>query len=677
MTAATFIAPMQQATAHMRQTGIRRLMVLAGDSPWSSEQVATLSTSLPGDWLWVGSSPELPLHCAPSAVRSMLGREFQHAVFDARRGLDAAAFAALSGMLKAGSWLLLLTPEWSRWASLPDEDSGRWSDAPQAIPTPHFVSHLQRCIRQDSEAVLWQQHKSFTLNPFAHRPVWQPASGAPEQEQAAILDNLSGMARGVAVVTAARGRGKSALAGMLVDRTPGACLVTAPAKAATDVLASYAGESFQFMAPDALAAEREFAAYDWLIVDEAAAIPTPLLRQLIERFPRVLLTTTVQGYEGTGRGFLLKFCATFPSLKLFTLNTPIRWAPNDPLEQVIDKIMLFDEPDLAQFPQGNPVLQVVEQADWLSNPEQLKQMYRLLSGAHYRTSPLDWRRMLDAPGQHFIAAIIKEQCAGALWLVEEGGLDATLSRCVWAGFRRPRGNLVAQSLAAHGGSPLAATLRGLRVSRIAVHPLRQREHIGASMIEHARQAVNHQCDYLSVSFGYTDELWRFWQRCGFELVRIGSHKEASSGCYSAMALLPLTPEGQSLMENEQQRLQRDWPWQKTWLELALSLPENASFALRSEDWEELSGFAFAHRPLEACLGALNRLLLASVLPLHALRGRLQQLESNEALSQRLGLSGKKALLALMREEAQSALENLDRNRTAELHHGIMQLQKFH
>ncbi|WP_312743591.1 GNAT family N-acetyltransferase [Cedecea neteri] len=668
---------MQQATAYMQQTGIRRLMVLAGENQWSSEQVATLSASLSGDWLWVGPSPELPLQCAPSAVRSMLGREFQHAVFDARRGLDAAAFAALSGMLKAGSWLLLLTPEWSRWASLPDEDSIRWSDAPQPIPTPHFVSHLQRCIRQDPESVLWQQHGAFTLNPFAYRPVWQPASGAPEQEQAIILDNLSGMKRGVAVVTAARGRGKSALAGMLVDRASDACLVTAPTKAATDVLASYAGESFQFMAPDALAAERGLPAYDWLIVDEAAAIPAPLLCQLIERFPRVLLTTTVQGYEGTGRGFLLKFCAAFPALKRFTLNTPIRWALNDPLEQMVDRIMLFDEPDLEQFPQGNPILQVVEQADWLRKPEQLKQMYRLLSGAHYRTSPLDWRRMLDAPGQHFIAANIEEQCAGALWLVEEGGLDKNLSRSVWAGFRRPRGNLVAQSLAAHGGSPLAATLRGLRISRIAVHPLRQREHIGASMIEHARQAVNHRYDYLSVSFGYTDELWRFWQRCGFELVRIGSHKEASSGCYSAMALLPLTPEGQSLMENERQRLLRDWPWQKAWLELCLPLPECSPPALLPEDWEELSGFAFAHRPLEACLGALNRLLLASVLSLHALRGRLQQHKSNEALSLRLGLSGKKALLAMMRQEAQSALENLDRDRTDELHNRIMQLQKFH
>jgi len=262
-------------------------------------------------------------------------------------------------------------------------------------------------------------------------------------------------------------------------------------------------------------------------------------------------------------------------------------------------------------------------------------------------------------------------------MVEEGGLDKNLSRNVWAGFRRPRGNLVAQSLAAHGGSPLAATLRGLRVSRIAVHPQRQREHIGTNMIQHARQVAGTQYDYLSVSFGYTDELGRFWQRCGFVLVRIGSHKEASSGCYSAMALLPLTAEGHALTSNERQRLQRDWPWQKAWLELSLPLIEDCPATLLPDDWEELSGFAFAHRPLEACLGALNRLLLASTLALQALRGRLERRESTEILSQRLGLSGKKALLALMREEARQALENLDQARTEVLRNGILQLQKFH
>ncbi|MCT9623490.1 tRNA cytosine(34) acetyltransferase TmcA, partial [Curtobacterium sp. C2H10] len=70
----------------------------------------------------------------------------------------------------------------------------------------------------------------------------------------------------------------------------------------------------------------------WLIVDEAAAIPGPLLRRLVARFPRTLLTTTVQGYEGTGRGFLLKFCAGFAQLRQFSLSAPVRWAPGCPLE---------------------------------------------------------------------------------------------------------------------------------------------------------------------------------------------------------------------------------------------------------------------------------------------------------------------------------------------------------
>jgi tRNA(Met) cytidine acetyltransferase len=37
---------------------------------------------------------------------------------------------------------------------------------------------------------------------------------------------------------------------------------------------------------------------------------------------------------------------------------------------------------------------------------------KLLSGAHYRTSPLDLRRMMDAPGQHFTCARTENGVAG-------------------------------------------------------------------------------------------------------------------------------------------------------------------------------------------------------------------------------------------------------------------------
>ncbi len=52
-----------------------------------------------------------------------------------------------------------------------------------------------------------------------------------------------------------------------------------------------------------------------------------------------------------------------------------------------------------------------------------------------------------------------------------------------------------------------------------------------------------------MSFGFTDALWHFWQQCGFELVRMGSHREASSGCYTAMALLLQSEAGHRLCVN--------------------------------------------------------------------------------------------------------------------------------
>lgn len=195
-----------------------------------------------------------------------------------------------------------------------------------------------------------------------------------------------------------------------------------------------------------------------LIIDEAAAMPRPVLGKLVSGFPRVLLTTTVQGYEGTGRGFMLKFCAGISGLKTFHLNRPVHWACGDPLEHFIDTLLLFDDDDFRRKPEGDCQIVVLESHTWREEPGPLRALYQLLSGAHYRTSPLDLRRMMDALGQHFILANAADECTvGGVWLVEEGGLAESLSMAIWAGFSRPRGNLVAQSLAAHGGSPCAAT----------------------------------------------------------------------------------------------------------------------------------------------------------------------------------------------------------------------------
>lgn len=661
-------------TAQMKREGIRRLLVLSGEERWCFDHALKLRDALPGDWLWISPQPDAENHCSPSALQTLLGREFRHAVFDARQGFDAAAFAALSGTLKAGSWLVLLLPVWDEWENQPDADSLRWSDCPDPIATPHFVQHFKRVLTANNDAILWRQNQPFSLAHFTPRTDWHPATGAPQPEQQQLLQQLLTMPPGVAAVTAARGRGKSALAGQLISRIAGSAIVTAPAKAATDVLAQFAGEKFRFIAPDALLASDEQA--DWLVVDEAAAIPAPLLHQLVSRFPRTLLTTTVQGYEGTGRGFLLKFCARFPHLHRFELQQPIRWAQGCPLEKMVSEALVFDDENFTHTPQGNIVISAFEQTLWRSEPETPLKVYQLLSGAHYRTSPLDLRRMMDAPGQHFLQAAGENEIAGALCLVDEGGLSQELSQAVWAGYRRPRGNLVAQSLAAHGSNPLAATLRGRRVSRIAVHPTRQREGTGRQLIAGALQYI-HDLDYLSVSFGYTEELWRFWQRCGFVLVRMGNHREASSGCYTAMALLPMSDAGKQLAEREHYRLRRDAQALAQWNGEMLPVDPLNDAVLSDDDWLELAGFAFTHRPLLTSLGCLLRLLQTSELALPALRGRLQKNASDAQLCTTLKLSGRKLLLVRQREEAAQALFALDDVRTERLRDRITQWQFFH
>jgi N-acetyltransferase 10 len=86
-----------------------------------------------------------------------------------------------------------------------------------------------------------------------------------------------------------------------------------------------------------------------LVIDEAAAIPLPLVKKLLGPY-LVFLCSTVNGYEGTGRSLSLKLiqqlreqgaklsttASKAPGGRLFKeveLAEPIRYAPNDPVEK--------------------------------------------------------------------------------------------------------------------------------------------------------------------------------------------------------------------------------------------------------------------------------------------------------------------------------------------------------
>src|SRR4029079_13076126 len=92
----------------------------------------------------------------------------------------------------------------------------------------------------------------------------------------------------------------------------------------------------------------EAGAYDVIVVAECAQLPVPMLRRLVEAHAgaHVAFATTTHGYEGTGRGFSLRFLEWLerraaPVVRL-GLAPPIRWDEGDPLERLLFDMLLLD-----------------------------------------------------------------------------------------------------------------------------------------------------------------------------------------------------------------------------------------------------------------------------------------------------------------------------------------------
>lgn len=644
--------------------GQRRLLVLSGQSNWIHTQLIALKQGMIGNWQTI--SPHWPDAIPPQKAASLLGQEFLHGVFDATEGFHTEALLMLAGTLKAGSYLIICLPEWTTWSQQPDQDSQRWNEVASIITVPNFVSWLKYHLQHDANVLLWCEGRPFTTNALPKITVWHQPNGQPTIEQEKILQHLLSGEAGIWALVAPRGRGKSALAGMLIERWQGTCWVCAPAKTASTVLTHYTSKKIRYWSIDNLLANCQLQkplAIDWLIIDEAAMIPISLLYQLTHYFPRLLFTTTVDGYEGTGRGFLLKLCAQFAQCHIFTLTTPIRWASSDPVENWLNNSMLLKEylPKPAAIVKLNNyhlALVVISQSLLIKEPQLFSAIYGLLTNAHYRTSPLDLRRLLDAQGMHLLVAQQKKHLLAVLWLVDEGGLSASLAHEVWAGRRRPRGNLVAQSLAAHSYFPQAARMHSQRISRIAVTAVFRRQGVATKLLTFCQQqAIKAGKDFLSVSFGYCEQLQALWQQNGFHLVRIGSRKEATSGFYTAMAVLPLSPEAKQWVARAQYLLKRDAFYINQLTGLTLTAIKDDQ--LNDEDWQVLAGFAYANRSFLASYPAIRRLLMQSTLALTATRIHCEHNLPITICCQQLKLTGQKMWLKQVRNDIADALSELD------------------
>ncbi|PYG03447.1 tRNA(Met)-cytidine N(4)-acetyltransferase [Thioalkalivibrio sp. ALE21] len=572
--------------------------------------------------LWAGRSapPDLP-SVRPAQAGDWLGRERDVVVFEAQSGLPADALVIVSGILRGGGVLVLLTdadgatPFGERWrqalaeAVVEHPDPGRpanWPRPTGAVPGEGWTDDQQRVLERLRDP------------------------GEPDAPGGRRCD----------VVIAPRGRGKSTVLGQwlgehlrLSGAPDGEIAVTAPAPSAAERLLAQAAEGSPVVDPATLYRAPAVlldspARPDLLIVDEAAAIPVERLLELTRRARRVVLATTTGGFEGSGQGFRLRVLPALErdglSPRILRLHEPVRWAAGDPLEDWINRLFLLEAASHEPSPQAVR-LAWRSPAELAGDAARLEALTGLLADAHYRTRPSDLQRWLDDPDLHVLLLEGARDGAlfGAVLVQAEPGLEPELAGAVWAGERRPPGRFLPCTLAAVGSFSLAAQT-AWRIHRIAVHPAWQGRGLGTRLLRAvAERAARDGVGLLGAAFGVTPGMLHFWQREGFAPVRLGVRPDPASGQVTLIVMRALAEAGEAwpALAAVQGAFARDWPlWRALAAEqldsattraIEQSLPAPGDHGeVDADDRASIEAFAHRSRSFEWALPALRRALAA-------------------------------------------------------------------
>lgn len=659
----------------------RRLLVLSGDRCWSESLACQVLNTLGNTsalWLTDHSidtelSTQVDFIPAKKAIR-YLGSERDFIVMDAYAGLHPDGFGAISGTLKAGGLFILLTPTLDHWTSYDDPDYERITSLPYKREdlSRRFIGRVKDAIAQAEHVLLIPQGKPASVNAFSQYLPTSIPIPAPshrelndecvtlDQQQAvdAVCKVVTGHRRRPLVLNSDRGRGKSSTLGIaaakLINKGARRIILTAPYPEAVESAFSrletlfpmghrhdfkfdchqsegkYLG-AVEFIAPDELIAGSPDA--DLVMVDEAAAIPAPMLESLLKRYSRIVFASTIHGYEGTGRGFAVRFTKVLdqltPQWRSLHLKAAIRWAENDPLEQFVsDALLLNALPEEPCLPGAMNLDQL--EVQWLDreslskNEYLLTQVFGLLVLAHYRTSPDDLRMLLDSPSVRIAALFNRSNNEGSGLLavalvVREGGLDVSLGEQVWQGRRRTRGHLIPQALSSFNGFKEATAMQGDRIMRIAVHPSLHQLGLGTYLINAIKDDAKIMClDYIGASFGATSELLPFWCSNGFSPLRLGLRREAASGAHSVIMLSALSNAGRLLCDKVCERFYEQFLFDLNDIfndidgyvvMYLLNATGHGKVLLKKQDFLDLQAFSEHLRIYESCNLALWKLIV--------------------------------------------------------------------
>ena len=630
-------------------------LILTGSEAWCLDAARDIysGSDMGSARLWIGTHPMTGFDAvAAKKAHQVLGQTYDVVVFNGRSGFDVDALGAVSGTIRGGGQLCLLMPPFAHWSTFADPVRTRFTafGYSETDIKPRWFSHLQRSIAESTGVLMLDQTgvvrgrlPRLQREPETDTELNDADCVTSDQVDAveAVIRAATGQRRKPAILISDRGRGKSAALGIaaarLLRQGRGRIVVTGPQRETVTTLLDHAARllpearqsknrlrwcnsSIEFLAPDRIS---DRTADDTMVmIDEAAAIPLPLLTAVVKNSSRLALATTVHGYEGTGRGFELRFGPLLSSQmrgeRRVTLITPVRWAAGDPLERFIFRALMLDagattSADRPIDPTRGFHTERLDRHALVQNRNRLDQLFGLLVASHYRTRPSDLRYLLDAPGVSVYGVCCQSAIVGAALVVREGGLAADLARDVIRGRRRPRGHLLPVSIGTHLGIETAPQLTYQRIVRIAVRPELRRQGLGSRLINCiAKDAHQTGHDCLGVSFAADLELVDFWSKAAMQPIRLGVTQGKSSGANALLMLTGLTTAGEYLTRRAAHLFSRRLPDQladplrKADPSLVLCLL-NKGLQAKSPDPDELltaSAFAAGQRGYAECVAEL-------------------------------------------------------------------------
>lgn len=252
------------------------------------------------------------------------------------------------------------------------------------------------------------------------------------------------------------------------------------------------------------------------VIDEAAAIPLPIVKTFLQS-QLVFLSSTVNGYEGTGRSLSLKLLnqlrqntvGSKPTDQLVSsrlvhelvLNEPIRYRAGDPVETWLTNLLCLDA-TVAELPwtAGCPVpedcqLYYINRDTLFSYHKTseafLHQLMALYVASHYKNTPNDLQMISDAPAHHLFCLLPPGKKTGSLpevLCVIQVCLEGEISKesilnSLSRGKRAASGDLIPWTVSRQFNDNNFPSLSGARIVRIATNPNYQKMGYGTRALQ--------------------------------------------------------------------------------------------------------------------------------------------------------------------------------------------------